>query len=195
MAVPPPTPDDIGREKAALRRRFRAVRRDLVGAIDSDVQARMLAAIADRLAPLLARQGPFAGYVAQTGEPDILPFLATAHRAGHETALPAITRTAMRFGRWHPDVALDTGYSGIPQPDARVPIEPAILLTPLVGFDRRGNRLGQGGGFYDRWFAAHPRAMRIGIAWSVQEVAALAVAPWDVPLHAIVTEKEWIVPS
>ena len=60
--------------------------------------------------------------------------------------------------------------------------------------DRRGNRLGQGAGQYDRAFAAHPAAWRIGVAWSVQQVDALAPDPWDVPLHAIVTESEWIVP-
>lgn len=178
-----------------LRRQLRDARRAFVAALDRDEQARASAAIADRLAPLLDRQGPFAGYVAQRGEPDVLPFLAGAHRAGHEIALPAITRTEMRFGSWHPGTTLAPGYSGIPQPEADDPIEPMIVLTPLLGFDRLGNRLGQGGGYYDRWFAAHPGAMRIGIAWSVQEVAALATEPWDVPLHAIVTEQEWIVPS
>jgi len=155
----------------------------------------MTAAVEQRLAPLLTRDGPVAGYVAQGDELDVLPFLRAAHHAGREIALPAITRTEMRFGQWQPGAALNPGFSGIPQPDARDPLEPAILLTPLLGFDRTGNRLGQGGGFYDRWFAAHPAAMRIGIAWSVQEVPTLVCAPWDIPLHAIVTEKEWITPS
>ena len=188
MAVPPPLPHD----KTALRRLLRKARRDFTASRDA---AEHVDAIRARLAPLLDRPGPIAGYVAQSGEPDILPFLLAAHRAGLAAALPTITRTTMTFGAWHPDAALSPGFSGIPQPDAGAAIVPAILLTPLLGFDRRGNRLGQGGGYYDRWFAAHPAAMRIGIAWSVQEVPALAVDAWDVPLHAIVTEKEWIAPS
>ncbi len=112
--------------------------------------------------------------------------------AGHVVALPAsrARRDDLRALAARDDAR--PGLRGIPQPDAREPIVPAVLLTPLLGFDRRGRRLGQGGGFYDRWFADHPAAMRIGIAWSVQEVPALAAEAWDMPLHAIVTEQEWI---
>ena len=56
-------------------------------------------------------------------------------------------------------------------------------------------RLGQGAGFYDRAFARLPAALRIGLAWSVQEVDILPADPWDAPLHAVVTEKEWIEPE
>jgi 5-formyltetrahydrofolate cyclo-ligase len=65
-------------------------------------------------------------------------------------------------------------------------------MSPLVGFDRSGNRLGQGGGFYDRAFAAFPSARRIGIAWSVQEVDMLPVDSWDEQLHSVITEHERI---
>ena len=87
------------------------------------------------------------------------------------------------------------GPFGLRQPVARDKgVAPDIILTPLVAFDRRGNRVGQGAGHYDRAFAAYPRAWRIGIAWSVQEIAACPADAWDVPLHAIATEKEWITP-
>jgi 5-formyltetrahydrofolate cyclo-ligase len=56
-------------------------------------------------------------------------------------------------------------------------------------------RLGQGAGFYDRAFARLPAARRIGLAWSAQEADALPADPWDVPLHAVATEKEWIEPD
>jgi 5-formyltetrahydrofolate cyclo-ligase len=54
------------------------------------------------------------------------------------------------------------------------------------------NRLGQGGGYYDRAFARYPDALRIGLAWSVQEHDALPADPWDLPLHIILTEVELI---
>jgi 5-formyltetrahydrofolate cyclo-ligase len=183
MAVPPPSPDTA--ERAALRRDLRARRRGFsgdAGAIDR------------RLAPLLAREGPIAGYIAHKGEPDILPFLLRAFHLGHVVALPRPDADRLDFRRWDPDMAMEPGLAGIPQPAGGDPIEPRIVLAPLVGFDRLGHRLGQGGGYYDRWFADHPHAMRIGIAWSMQEVPSLPTEPWDVPLHAIVTEKEWIAP-
>jgi 5-formyltetrahydrofolate cyclo-ligase len=180
MAVPPPFTD-----KMALRRELRARRRDFAG--DAGAIDRLLA-------PLLVREGPIAGYMAHRGEPDVLPFLLRAFHLGHGVALPRPGSEALDFIRWHPDIVMRPGLAGISEPVGGEPIVPGIVLAPLLGFDRAGHRLGQGGGYYDRWFAAHRQAMRVGIAWSVQEVAALAPEPWDMPLHAIVTEKEWITP-
>lgn len=185
MAVPPPSPEPPIAERAALRRALRAARRAFAG----DASA-----IVGRLAPLLRQGGPIAGYLAHGGEPDILPFLFRACHAGHAVALPCVRDDGMTFVRWHPDAAVRSGFAGIAEPAGGETLHPAIVLTPLLGFDRGGGRLGQGGGHYDRWFATHPGARRIGIAWSIQEVPALPVAPWDQPLHAIVTEQEWITP-
>jgi 5-formyltetrahydrofolate cyclo-ligase len=200
MAVPPPAPDPAAATlagKAAMRADLRRARRAFNESLSPEERATALAAIARQLAPMIARGGPIAGYVAHRDEVDILPVLHAAVRQGHVAALPYVSGigNAMRFTGWHPDAALAAGFAGILQPDgAGDEIVPAIVLTPLVGFDRAGRRLGQGGGFYDRWFAAHPAAMRIGIAWSVQEVPGVAADAWDMPLHAIVTEKEWIAP-
>ena len=186
MAVPPPLPDKAPLPgKAALRRDLRARRLAFAG----DPQA-----IDRRLAPLLAREGPIAGYMAHRGEPDVLPFLLSAFHLGHIVALPRPGSDTLDFIRWHPDIVMRPGLAGIAEPVGGEAIVPGIVLAPLLGFDRAGHRLGQGGGYYDRWFAAHPDAMRIGIAWSVQEVDALAPEPWDMALHIIVTEKEWIAP-
>jgi 5-formyltetrahydrofolate cyclo-ligase len=168
-----------------LRRELRARRL----AFEGDASA-----IDRLLAPLLAREGPIAGYMAHRGEPDVLPFLMRAFHLGHAVALPRPGNETLDFIRWHPDIVMQAGLAGIDEPVGGEPIVPTIMLTPLVGFDRAGHRLGQGGGYYDRWFARHPDAMRIGIAWSVQEVEALTPEPWDMPLQAIVTEKEWIAP-
>lgn len=207
MAVPPPSPGRTtlaedpastgAGDKTALRRALRARRSAFVATLDASARAAALSGIDRHLAPLLGRNGPIAGYVAHRGEPDVLPFLLTAVHLGHDAALPHVTDGSdrIRFTRWQPGMALHDGIAGIPQPEAVQPaVCPAIVLAPLIGFDRAGRRIGQGGGFYDRWFADHPDALRIGIAWSVQEVVAVAVDPWDIPLHAIVTEKEWITP-
>ncbi|WP_281253184.1 5-formyltetrahydrofolate cyclo-ligase [Sphingomonas lenta] len=136
-----------------------------------------------------------ASYRPMPGEADPAPLERAARQAGCALALPFLTdRSApMRFRRW--DGALAAGPYGIEQPPADAPeVAPDVILTPLVAFDRTGARLGQGAGLYDRAFAAHPGAWRVGVAWSVQEVDVLPIDAWDVPLHAIATEKEWITP-
>jgi len=114
---------------------------------------------------------------------------------GMMTGLPYIAQRGdpMHFRRWLPGDPMAASPYHFKQPADDAPeIRPDLILAPLLGFDRAGNRLGQGGGFYDRAFAAYPQAMRIGIAWSIQEVDALPVESWDQSLHAVITEKEWI---
>jgi len=131
------------------------------------------------------------------GEANPSLFDTAVHAAGAGLALPHVVdrETPIRFLHWPPDGSLIPGPFGLLQPpaDARE-VAPDIILAPLVGFTRRGDRLGQGAGHYDRAFIRYPGAWRVGIAWSVQEVDTLPADPWDVPLHAIATETEWIVP-
>ena len=72
-----------------------------------------------------------------------------------------------------------------------------VIFMPLVGFDRHGNRLGMGQGFYDRTLAHLQRRFRrpklIGLAFSLQEVERIDRQPWDIGLDAVVTEEGWIV--
>lgn len=70
-----------------------------------------------------------------------------------------------------------------------------IILLPLTGFDARGNRLGMGGGFYDRTLAFRQRAgqrrpLLVGIAHACQEVPLIPSASWDIPLDRIVTDRQ-----
>lgn len=145
------------------------------------------------LASLISDFDPIAGYVAHRNEPQLLPFLTQLHRRGRRIALPFIDEDgAMHFMPWTPQATLSPGHAGILQPPATIPVNPGTLLVPLVGFTRRGTRLGQGGGFYDRWFGAHPCAHRIGVAWSCQEAESLPTEPWDAALDAVGTEEEAI---
>ena len=88
---------------------------------------------------------------------------------------------------------LETGYQNIPEPNANCSVvTPDLIIAPMIAFDRSMGRLGQGGGHYDRTFEKYPEAMRIGLAWSVQETDSIPMQPHDVPLHMIVTESEII---
>ena len=177
--------------RAALRARRRMHVEKLGGA-----QCRVHAIIMARIA--FACLGPgrvVAGYLSNGREVDAMPLLELACARDIETALPHIAERdgPMRFLSWRPGDPLVRGPYGTPQPHAGAPeVAPDAIITPLVGFDSRRNRLGQGGGYYDRIFARLPDARRIGLAWSVQEVPELPVESWDQPLHAVVTEKTLI---
>jgi 5-formyltetrahydrofolate cyclo-ligase len=154
-----------------------------------------LAALTTRVLEHVPPGSSVALYRAFGDEIDPAPLGVLLAARGHRLALPhvAADRLTMRFLEWAPERPLFTGAFGLSQPHEEAhEIAPTIILTPLVGYDRHGGRIGQGAGFYDRAFVALPGAIRIGLAWSAQEVARLPLDPWDVPLHAIATEREWI---
>jgi 5-formyltetrahydrofolate cyclo-ligase len=175
-------------EKRALRARMRAVR---------DAAPPATIAVPASFSRRLTRGTTVASYVPIGSEADPAPLVRAAIAAGCRIALPHVIdrATPIRFLAWDGDATLTSGPFGLRQPRVDADkVVPDIILTPLLAFDRAGNRLGQGAGHYDRAFAACPAAWRVGIALAVQEVAVLAADPWDVPLHAIATEQDWIVP-
>ena len=109
------------------------------------------------------------------------------------------TMTFAEIGSQTPLVA---NCFGIPEPAmGRSRSEPAssmaVILLPLVGFDRSGNRLGMGGGYYDRMLAGVPTAkaggpVLVGLAHDCQECREIAAQPWDIKLNMIVTDSELI---
>ncbi len=186
MAVPSPaTPTD----KALLRARMRDARRTFAPAEPIRVDPAFLV----RLSPGLI----VASYRPIGGEADPAPLERAATDAGCVLALPRVVdrATPLRFLAWSPGHPLETGPLGLQQPPTDAPeLIPDIILTPLVAFDRAGGRLGQGAGYYDRAFSLHAGGWRVGVAWSIQEASRVPVDPWDVPLQAVATEKEWITP-
>ncbi|MGN6375796.1 MAG: 5-formyltetrahydrofolate cyclo-ligase [Sphingomonas sp.] len=186
MAVPPPL---AAPDKRALRRDMRATRDAFVAAGPAPL------AVPPELIALLRPGLIVASYRPIGSETDPAPLAEAALAHGCELALPHVTTrdAPIRFLAWHPAHALVAGPFGLSQPHhAREEVAPDIILTPLVGFDRALNRLGQGAGHYDRAFAALPEARRIGIGWSVQQVSSLPADPWDMPLDAVITEQGWI---
>lgn len=184
MAVPPPA--FLVNDKQALRARMRAARLAFAPAAIP-----VFPEFTSRLRPGLI----VASYRPLPGEADPAPLARAAADAGCALALPHVAGRGrpMRFLRWDAGAAFAPGPFGIEQlPSDSPEVEPDIVLTPLLAFDRAGRRLGQGAGYYDGAFAALPEAWRVGVAWSVQEADCIPTDPWDVTLHAIATEKEWI---
>ena len=172
--------------KRVLRARLRAER--ITFAMSSDAVIVPPSAFLDRLHAGMV----VASYIPVGSEADPTPLATAAKVAGCTIVLPHVTSRAdpIRFLEWDVRGPLASGPFGLRQPDTdAAELRPDVILTPLLGFDAQLNRLGQGAGHYDRAFEACPDAWRLGVAWSCQQVDALAVDPWDVPLHAIVTEQ------
>lgn len=181
--------EEIAKQKSALRLRMRQAEATWKGPA-----LRVPGPLRTRLDSV----GIIASYLPIGGEIDPSPIANAAIERGWRLALPHVTtRSApMRFLAWAPGESLVGGPFGLrqPAPDA-VELCPDLILTPLVAFDAQRHRLGHGAGYYDRAFAALPRALRIGVAWSTQQVTKVPVDAWDVPLHAVATEKGWIGPD
>ncbi|GBQ83030.1 5-formyltetrahydrofolate cyclo-ligase [Asaia krungthepensis] len=128
------------------------------------------------------------------GEPDLRPLCHALFAAGRDVFLPETTPrgSALLFRRWTPTCAMLTGRFGTMHPDGVIG-RPDVLLVPLLAFDRSFNRLGYGGGYYDRTLAALG-CRGIGFAFAWQEVAHVPIGPYDAPLDRIVTEQEIITP-
>lgn len=135
---------------------------------------------------------PLSGYMAIRTEIDPLPAMEEVAAHG-PVCVPVIQQPGLplKFSRWSPGCALKEGPFGAMIPEVDDFIEPEILIVPLVAFDRRGGRLGYGGGFYDRtleMLRAKRPTLAIGFAYAAQEAEALPLEPTDQPLDMIVTE-------
>lgn len=145
----------------------------------------------------LARHEPVAGYWPVGGEIDGRPLLAALAKAGRKICLPRMeTRVGpARFFVWRAGDALRADAFGVPSPPPAGPeLSPRLILTPLLAFDRRGHRLGQGGGHYDRiisLYRAHG-AVAVGLAYAEQEMEDVPTGEHDAQLDWIVTPQEAI---
>jgi 5-formyltetrahydrofolate cyclo-ligase len=141
----------------------------------------------------LAPQGSVVGlYFANRFEAPTGGYARWLYENGRKLALPAFdSRDApMHFREWSDPIGssdLVAGPYGNQPDDAAERVTPDVVFVPLLGFTASGERLGQGGGHYDRWLADHPKVPCIGLAWDMQLVDSLPLEPHDRQLTAIVT--------
>ncbi len=189
------------RDREALRRRIRDGRERL------DTGRRRAAAlrVAEQLVtrPSLQQARHVAAYHAMGGELDPAPTLERLLESGTSIYLPVLDQDnprTLRFRQWTPATPMNPNRLGIPEP-AGTPERDArqldAVLVPLVACDRRGNRLGMGGGFYDTTFSwrlndGPEQPHLVGMAYDFQVVDRLEAMPWDVPLDHIATPDEII---
>jgi 5-formyltetrahydrofolate cyclo-ligase len=140
-----------------------------------------------------------AAFVAFDGEPDLCPALEQLDSDGTQIALPVVRdepgRAVICFRRWSATSEMQPNRYGIPEPVGTLDVplsEIDLALIPLVAWDRSGGRLGMGASFYDRLFqpfAEQARPFRMGVAYHLQLVDCLPLDPWDIRLHAVLTER------
>jgi len=172
-------------DKRALRATMRSTRKRLAG-LDTGAAGR-----AAEQAGALPPGRVVAVYRAIGSELDVDALSLALSRAGRELCLPVVIErdAPMVFRRWSPGEPLELDEAGVPAPFPLAEVvEPDVILAPLLAFDADGGRLGQGGGYYDRTFAARPNVTRIGFAYAGQEVGHLPVEAHDVRLHGVLTE-------
>ncbi|WP_370521623.1 5-formyltetrahydrofolate cyclo-ligase [Novosphingobium sp. ERN07] len=180
--------------KTALREQLRAQRNAHVASLDPRVKALMFRRPPSPILAMVPEGATVGVYLAGPSEAPATAYAQVFHEAGHKVALPwfADRNSPMQFREWTSpwvDKLLVPGpWKGIsqPAPDAAV-VVPDVLFVPLVGFSADGGRLGQGGGHYDRWLAAHPTSLPVGLAWDCQLVEHLPREAHDRPLHVVVT--------
>jgi 5-formyltetrahydrofolate cyclo-ligase len=187
--------------RGELRARLAAQRKAL-GAAERIAAAQGLRRSLEQLPEFLVDEN-VAGYWACAGELPLNIAIAPLAARGQRFLLPRIgPGRTLRFVPWQAGDAVQPNRHGIPEPaddgTALSPRDLDLVLLPLLGFDRRGHRLGFGGGYYDTSFAFLRDATRpaspllVGIGYAFQELPAIEPRPWDVALDYVATERELI---
>ena len=132
-----------------------------------------------------------AGYWPIGDEPDLRELLHAWHRAGIVVALPRVVAKAspLEFGGWGPDARLADGPFGTLHPEPHLPVTPEVVIVPCLGFDAQCDRLGYGGGYYDRTLGALTGVGAFGVAHDACEMIGFEPASFDRTLDAVVTER------
>ena len=188
-------PDQILEAKSNLRRAMRAQR----DALPPDLRSAAANAIAARPFPFAVPAGTtVSGFMPMRSEINPLPLMMKLAVAGAQLALPVTgprgQPLVMRAWTWGEPLA--SGVWGIrePRPEAR-PLDPDVLLVPLLAFDRAGARLGYGGGYYDLTLArlrSHNPVIAVGVAYAIQEIDRVPTTARDAMLDIVLTEREVI---
>ncbi len=179
---------NVSSARSAVRTAGRAARRSIHG----DERRTAESALIHHLKVLEAVQANCVGvFVAHDGEPDLMRLVEWLWHRGTTVALPVLEDDpddfSMYFVPWTAGAALQRGRYGIPVPPAGSAVQPATLLVSLTGFDADGNRMGRGGGFFDRYLATYTGDV-VGVGFEVQRVPAIPSAPHDYPLPTVVTD-------
>lgn len=188
--------------KNSLRKTLRQQRRNLTRQQQQAASIGLCRQLAQL--PVFVNSQRIAAYIPNDGEINPQPLLELAWRLRKRVYLPVLhpfQKGHLLFMEYQPHQPLALNRFGIPEPlcdhHSRCPAWTLdLVLTPLVGFDEQGNRMGMGGGFYDRTFAfmqtgrAPRRPRMVGVAHECQKVGELPCERWDIGMDFIVTDRQ-----
>lgn len=187
-------------ERSELRSRIRCHRRALTPLQQTIASRRLSAQV--RRAPAFSRARRLAVYLASDGEISLKPLIELCWKLGKSVYLPVlhpVRHNRLWFTPYTRNTRLRPNRYKIPEPVLKrpgaAPWALDLVLMPLVAFDASGNRMGMGGGYYDRTFAFTLRKpglkgpKLVGMAHDFQRVESLPLADWDVPLRGVVTDQ------
>ncbi len=151
--------------------------------------------------PELQRAKNIGCYIGVNGEASCVEFMRNAYTRKKRIFVPVLRKNNMEFYRLFPDSELQNNQFNIPEP---VPTEqnlmPAqnlnVILVPLLAFDLSGNRLGMGGGYYDKLLSftkrrdKFRRPLLVGMAYDFQKIDKIVANHWDIPMHIVATETQ-----
>lgn len=177
--------------KAALRTKARANRASILNSLRPDA-ARTVAEHFFR-AVTLKPTDVVAGYWRIKDEMDVQPILVRLMDTFQPVCLPVVLgdEEPLELRLWEQGAPLyEAGFGTLAPSELAPKVEPDVILMPLLGFDKRGTRLGYGGGYYDRTLERLSKRPRlIGIAYAAQELEDIPREAHDVPLDTVITEK------
>lgn len=183
-------------DKEKLRAEFRAVRKKLHAEKNNSARD-LVATNFIQFIPGVPIGTVVAAYYPMGSELDSLRLLATLQINGIRLALPVVWKEgeAMEFRAYKMGDPLEDGAHKTLQPKADAPVlDPDIIIVPMVAFDEKGYRLGQGGGYYDRTLAEirkkkKKKVLAIGLAFEDQKTKSIPTEKFDEPLDGVLTEK------
>lgn len=193
-----------------LRKNVRAIRSQLHRELTPEQKLSAAHSLAERASALPAFSAQAskttAVYFTNMDEISTEPLIQACKHAGHQLCAPVLHpfhSGRLLFLSWAGNADLPKNKYGIAEPElacnAIIPLEQIqLMFVPLVAFDTKGNRMGMGGGYYDRTLAswangALPNLLPVGLAFDEQQVSEIPAEPWDVTLPIILTpSKTWI---
>ena len=185
---------DIQNQRSAIRQIARDRRVEAAEVMGNEAGRLIVDKVIENI-PLPPRK-IIGGYWPVGSELDGRLLLIQLHGIGRSCCLPVVVHPdqSLIFRSWGPRIRLEPDLRGMMTPPEQEPeVTPDILFVPLLAFDRAGNRLGSGAGFYDRTLdrlRANRKIVAIGLAYSIQEFKEIPTFDHDQPLDWIVTERE-----
>jgi len=194
--------DTIAKQRDTIRKTIRAARKALTNEAQKQASNKLLDTLITHPKILAAKRVSVT--LAYDGEIDLTPFIAWCWQQDKHVYLPVVHPTEIGqlvFVEYKANTKMELNRYGIKEPkleiqhthfiNACASAELDIVFTPLVAFDQHGNRIGMGGGYYDRlltpWFEKKIGPYPIGLAHDCQYVDILPIQNWDVPLPEIIT--------